>query len=68
MGQLMINKKWKKLPIVSKESLESDMIDFDDGYESKPLSNEMEKNIKEGTIRWREGPSKKEGVDNCFAN
>jgi hypothetical protein len=37
------NKKQKRLPIVSKESLESKMSDYDDGFDSKPLSKYIEK-------------------------
>jgi hypothetical protein len=54
-----LNMKWKKLPIVSKESLESDMIDFDDGYDSKPLSNEMEKTSKKAQLDGGKDQAKK---------
>jgi len=37
------NKKRKKLPIVSKELLESEMSSFDDGSNSKPLYKYMAK-------------------------
>jgi hypothetical protein len=37
------NKKRKKLPIISKESFESEMLNCNDGYDSKPLSNYMAK-------------------------
>jgi hypothetical protein len=43
VDDIQLNKKWKKLPIVSKESLESEMSNFDDGFDSKPLSKYMAK-------------------------
>jgi hypothetical protein len=36
-----LSKKQKKLPIISKESLESEMLDSNDGSNSKPLFKYM---------------------------
>jgi hypothetical protein len=39
------NKKRTKLPIVSKESLEIEMLDSDDGSNNKPLFKYMAKTL-----------------------
>jgi hypothetical protein len=54
------NKKQKKLPMVSKESFESEMSNFDDEYDSKPLSNYMAKTSRKAQDGGKDQAEKKE--------
>jgi hypothetical protein len=62
-----LNKKRKKLPIIPKESFESELSNSGDGYDSKPLSNYMAKASRKAQDG-RKDQVEKKGVDNCFTN